>query len=113
MAASAPSSGWAGRVATCACSLCRKAHTRNTATFNHDGDLWFTGQSGVIGRLAPSTGKVTVSEALVHGGKADEGQPPVPAAYFELAERRTALGLAAASMRLRTAAPTMASVRLT
>ena len=35
----------------------------NTATFDHDGDLWFTGQSGVIGRLAVRTGAVTVRDA--------------------------------------------------
>ena len=43
-----------------------------------------------------------------HGGR---GWPPAPAAYAGAAERRTELGLAAASMRLRTAAPTTASVR--
>jgi virginiamycin B lyase len=32
----------------------------NTATFDHEGDLWFTGQSGVVGRLATKTGTVTV-----------------------------------------------------
>jgi virginiamycin B lyase len=32
----------------------------NTATFDGDGDLWFTGQSGVVGKLATKTGKVTV-----------------------------------------------------
>jgi len=30
----------------------------NTATFDHDGDLWFTGQSGVYGRVDPKTGRV-------------------------------------------------------
>ena len=35
----------------------------NTATFDHDGDLWFTGQSGVVGRLARKTGVVTVKDA--------------------------------------------------
>jgi virginiamycin B lyase len=35
----------------------------NTATFDADGDLWFTGQSGVIGRLAPRSGAVTLSDA--------------------------------------------------
>jgi virginiamycin B lyase len=30
----------------------------NTATFDRDGKLWFTGQSGVHGRLDPATGKV-------------------------------------------------------
>jgi virginiamycin B lyase len=30
----------------------------NTATFDKDGKLWFTGQSGVHGRVDPATGKV-------------------------------------------------------
>jgi virginiamycin B lyase len=32
----------------------------NTATFDHHGMLWFTGQSGLYGRLDPSTGKIQV-----------------------------------------------------
>jgi virginiamycin B lyase len=35
----------------------------NTATFDGDGDLWFTGQSGVVGRLAVRTGVVTLKDA--------------------------------------------------
>lgn len=35
----------------------------NTATFDHEGDLWFTGQSGVVGKLARKTGVVTVQDA--------------------------------------------------
>ena len=35
----------------------------NTASFDADGDLWFTGQSGVVGRLALKSGAVTVSDA--------------------------------------------------
>ncbi len=35
----------------------------NTATFDHDGDLWFTGQSGYVGRLAVARGIVSVREA--------------------------------------------------
>jgi virginiamycin B lyase len=35
----------------------------NTASFDHDGDLWFTGQAGYIGRLAVRTGQVTVKPA--------------------------------------------------
>jgi virginiamycin B lyase len=35
----------------------------NTCAFDGDGDLWFTGQSGVIGRLAVKTGKSTVRDA--------------------------------------------------
>ena len=35
----------------------------NTATFDHDGDLWFTGQSGWVGKLATKTGAVRVQRA--------------------------------------------------
>jgi virginiamycin B lyase len=35
----------------------------NTATFDADGDLWFTGQSGFVGRVAHGSGAVTVKEA--------------------------------------------------
>jgi len=35
----------------------------NTAAFDADGDLWFTGQSGVVGRLAVKTGTVTLRDA--------------------------------------------------
>jgi virginiamycin B lyase len=35
----------------------------NTATFDADGDLWFTGQSGVLGKLALKTGTVTLKDA--------------------------------------------------
>jgi len=35
----------------------------NTATFDGDGILWFTGQNGVYGRLDPATGEVRVFEA--------------------------------------------------
>lgn len=36
----------------------------NTSTFDGDGDLWFTGQSGVIGKVAVKSGTVTVKDAL-------------------------------------------------
>ncbi|MEW6681881.1 MAG: lyase [Nitrospirota bacterium] len=35
----------------------------NTATFDRAGTLWFTGQSGYYGRVAPKTGKVEAFEA--------------------------------------------------
>jgi virginiamycin B lyase len=35
----------------------------NTAAFDGDGLLWFTGQSGVYGRLDPATGEVRVYDA--------------------------------------------------
>jgi virginiamycin B lyase len=35
----------------------------NTATFDHAGVLWFTGQGGIYGRLDPRTGQVRVWDA--------------------------------------------------
>jgi virginiamycin B lyase len=35
----------------------------NTAAFDRDGVLWFTGQSGFYGRLDPKTGKLDVWKA--------------------------------------------------
>jgi virginiamycin B lyase len=35
----------------------------NTCAFDGDGDLWFTGQSGVVGKLAVKSGQVTVKDA--------------------------------------------------
>ena len=35
----------------------------NTATFDHKGVLWFTGQSGIYGRLDPASGKMDVFNA--------------------------------------------------
>ena len=35
----------------------------NTATFDGNGILWFTGQSGVYGRLDPKTGRIEVFDA--------------------------------------------------
>lgn len=35
----------------------------NTCAFDGDGDLWFTGQSGVVGKLDMKTGKTTVWDA--------------------------------------------------
>jgi virginiamycin B lyase len=35
----------------------------NTAAFDGDGDLWFTGQGGYVGKLAVKTGQVSVKEA--------------------------------------------------
>ncbi|HET9774198.1 MAG TPA: hypothetical protein VFP25_04350 [Nitrososphaeraceae archaeon] len=36
----------------------------NTATFDNNGVLWFTGQSGIYGRLDPSIGHVEIFNAL-------------------------------------------------
>jgi virginiamycin B lyase len=35
----------------------------NTATFDHHGVLWFTGQSGIYGRIDSSSGKIQVFKA--------------------------------------------------
>lgn len=35
----------------------------NTAAFDGDGDLWFTGQAGYVGKLALKTGQLSVKEA--------------------------------------------------
>lgn len=35
----------------------------NTSTFDRDGDLWFTGQSGVIGRLSLPSGTIALRDA--------------------------------------------------
>jgi virginiamycin B lyase len=39
----------------------------NTAAFDTRGTLWFTGQSGIYGRLGPSTGKLDVFDATPSG----------------------------------------------
>ena len=41
----------------------RGAANLNTATFDHRGVLWFTGQDGVYGRLDPHVGRVEVFDA--------------------------------------------------
>lgn len=41
----------------------REGANLNTATFDKRGVLWFTGQSGVYGRLDPKTGNVDVFDA--------------------------------------------------
>jgi virginiamycin B lyase len=35
----------------------------NTCAFDGDGDLWFTGQSGIVGKLAARSGQVTAKDA--------------------------------------------------
>jgi virginiamycin B lyase len=41
----------------------RPAANLNTATFDHRGRLWFTGQAGVYGRLDPRSGRMRVFDA--------------------------------------------------
>lgn len=49
----------------------------NTATIDGDGILWFTGQSGVYGRLDPDTGDMAVFDAP--GGRGPYGIATTPA----------------------------------
>jgi virginiamycin B lyase len=49
----------------------------NTATFDHRGRLWFTGQSGIYGRLDPRTGVLRVFRAP--GGAGPYGIATTPA----------------------------------
>src|SRR5215831_6697534 len=42
----------------------RRNANLNTAAFDHQGVLWFTGQNGVYGRLDPETGAIAVFDAL-------------------------------------------------
>lgn len=48
----------------------------NTATFDSQGVLWFTGQSGVYGRLDPATGDLQVFQAP--GGRGPYGIATTP-----------------------------------
>ncbi|HSM56475.1 MAG TPA: hypothetical protein VK879_10010 [Candidatus Sulfomarinibacteraceae bacterium] len=48
----------------------------NTATFDGDGVLWFTGQSGVYGRLDPQSGEMDVFNAP--GGRGPYGIATTP-----------------------------------
>lgn len=48
----------------------------NTATFDRDGILWFTGQSGVYGSLDPATGEMAVYDAP--GGRGPYGIATAP-----------------------------------
>ena len=41
----------------------RRSANLNTATFDHRGMLWFTGQNGVYGWLDPKSGAMAVSDA--------------------------------------------------
>ncbi|WP_205833094.1 Vgb family protein [Azohydromonas caseinilytica] len=41
----------------------RRGANLNTAAFDGEGVLWFTGQNGIVGRLDPAQGRMTVREA--------------------------------------------------
>lgn len=54
----------------------------NTAVFDRLGNLWFTGQSGIYGRLAPSTGQVQVWDAPRGPGPYGITTTPAGDVYF-------------------------------
>jgi virginiamycin B lyase len=54
----------------------------NTATFDHNGILWFTGQSGIYGRLDPKAQKVEVFEAPRGRGPYGISTTPEGEVYF-------------------------------
>ena len=54
----------------------------NTATFDHNGILWFTGQSGIYGRLDPASGKVEVFKAPRGVGPYGISTTPEGSVYF-------------------------------
>nr|MBA3285556.1 hypothetical protein [Nitrosopumilus sp.] len=54
----------------------------NTATFDKNGTLWFTGQSGIYGRLYPSTGQMDVFEAPKGPGPYGISITPNGTVYF-------------------------------
>jgi virginiamycin B lyase len=54
----------------------------NTATFDGSGILWFTGQSGIIGRLDPKTGVITVFDAPEGRGPYGITTTPTGSVYY-------------------------------
>lgn len=54
----------------------------NTATFDNNGTLWFTGQSGIYGRLFPSTGVIEVFDAPKGPGPYGITTTPNGAVYY-------------------------------
>jgi virginiamycin B lyase len=54
----------------------------NTAVFDADGTLWFTGQSGIYGRLDPDRGEVEVFDAPRGQGPYGIAVTPDGAVYF-------------------------------
>lgn len=54
----------------------------NTATFDLRGTLWFTGQSGVYGRLDPSTGAMDVFDAPRGRGPYGISTTPLGEVYY-------------------------------
>ena len=54
----------------------------NTAAFDGRGVLWFTGQSGIYGRVTPATGRVEVFEAPRGRGPYGIAATPAGVVYF-------------------------------
>jgi virginiamycin B lyase len=54
----------------------------NTATFDNNGTLWFTGQSGIYGRLFPSTGAMEIFDAPKGAGPYGITTTPNGSVYF-------------------------------
>lgn len=54
----------------------------NTASFDADGKLWFTGQAGIIGRLDPASGKLEVWKAPRGRGPYGIATTPAGEVYF-------------------------------
>ena len=54
----------------------------NTATFDHEGILWFTGQSGIYGRLDPNTKNMEVFSAPRGQGPYGISTTPEGQVYF-------------------------------
>jgi len=54
----------------------------NTATFDKRGVLWFTGQSGIYGRLDPKVGKVRIFQAPRGAGPYGITTTPSGAVYY-------------------------------
>ena len=60
----------------------RAAANLNTAAFDQQGHLWFTGQSGVYGRVTPASGRVEVWDAPRGRGPYGITVTPQGAVYF-------------------------------
>jgi len=54
----------------------------NTAAFDGNGILWFTGQSGIYGRLDPASGNIEVFDAPRGGGPYGITAMPAGAIYY-------------------------------
>jgi virginiamycin B lyase len=60
----------------------RPSTNLNTAVFDRSGTLWFTGQSGIYGRVTPDTGRVDVFDAPDGRGPYGITVTPQGAVYY-------------------------------